>query len=240
MAVIALSGQKTSWQFIAMTATVAVWLPHSAAKTTGIVPEEEVMDWSPIRQVDDVINKFGTEERIKRFQSGELVLVERNEAQKRGAILTFERNVSIVARRFVAGESFTKSNTKVKFGHIDERLEKLFGKIREDVSAGELAVHALLQNAYDPDIMAAIQPHSRRFIKLGQFYQLLEAQGHGQEGPLLVNGCANIGYVLDENGAAWAVGAHWHPYDGGWYVDVFSVAYLYVWYAGYRVLSQVA
>lgn len=181
------------------------------------------MDWSPIRQVDDVINKFGAEERIKR-----------------GAILTLERKASVASRRFVASESFTKSNTKVKFGYIDERIEKLFGKVREDVPAGELAVHTLLQNAYDPDIMAAIQPHSRRFIKLGQFYQLIEAQGHGQEGPLLVNGRANIAYGLDENGAPWAVLALWGPYYGYWFVGVGSVADLCGWDAGLQVLSQVA
>lgn len=168
------------------------------------------------------------------------MLVERNEAIRRGNILAFERKASVSGRRFVASESFTKSNPNVKFGYIDERLLKLFGRIREDVPAGELAVHTLLQNAYDPDIMAAIQPHFRRFIKLGQFYQPIEAQGHGQEGPLLVNGRANIGYILDENGAPWAVGAVWSPDYGGWFVLVSSVAGLDEWSAGHQVLSQVA
>lgn len=198
------------------------------------------MDWSPIRQVDDVINKFGTEERIKRFQSGELVLVERNEAQKRGVILAFERKASVASRRFVAAESFTESNPKVKFGYIDERLLKLFGKVQENVPAGELAVHTLLQDSHDPEIMVALGPQSKRFIKLGQFYQLIEAQGHGQEGPLLVNGRANIGYVLDENSAPWAVCAFWFPRYGVWVVYVRSVADLRGWGAGDLVLSQVA
>lgn len=197
------------------------------------------MDWQAIREVDDVINKFGTTERIKLWQSGELVLVERNEAQKRGVILTFERNVSIAVRRFVASESFTKSNPNVKFGYIDERLLKFFGK-REDVSVSQLAIHTLLENAYDPDIMAELKPHSSRFIKLSQFYQLIEAQGHGQEGPLLVNGRANIGYVLDENGATWAVDAIWYSFYGGWYVSIYSVASLGEWDAGGQVLSQVS
>lgn len=196
------------------------------------------MDWSSIRQVDDVINKFGTEERIKRFQSGELVLVERNQAQERGVILAFERKVSLAAQRFITAESFTRGNSKVKFGYINEKIGKLFGK-GENVPVGELAVHALLQNAYDPDIMAAIQPHSRRFVKLGQFYQLIEAQGHGQDGPLLVNGCANIVYVFDKNGAPWAVNARWFQGFGGWDVGVRSVADLSGWLAGFQVISQV-
>ena len=34
--------------------------------------------WNPVDQMQDLVNKFGAEDRIKRFQSGELVLVERN------------------------------------------------------------------------------------------------------------------------------------------------------------------
>ncbi len=196
------------------------------------------MRWNPIEQIQDVANKFGTEERIRRFQSGELVLVERNEAQKRGVILAFERKVPVAARRFVVAENFTKSNAKVKFGYIDEKVAELFGK-SQDVPAGEIAVSVLLQGTHDPEIMVALGPQSRRFIKLGQFYQPIEAQGHGQEGPLLVNGCANIAYVLDENGAPWTVYARWVPRYGVWGVRVYSVASLSEWYAGYQVLSQV-
>lgn len=198
------------------------------------------MRWNPIEQIQDVANKFGTEERIKRFQSGELILVERTDPRAAALVLNFERKVSIAARRFVAGESFTKSNTKVKFGYIDERIGKLFGKAKEDVLAGELAVHTLLLGRHDPEIMVALGPQSRRFVKLGQFYQLIEAQGQGQEGPLLVNGRANIAYILDENGAPWAVFAYWYPFCGDWSVSVYSVADLREWDAGLRVLSQVA
>jgi len=52
---------------------------HSTARNTGVVPEGVCeMHWNPLDQVQDVINKFGSEDRIKRWQSGELVLVERN------------------------------------------------------------------------------------------------------------------------------------------------------------------
>ncbi|MBI2068865.1 MAG: hypothetical protein HYT67_02060 [Candidatus Yanofskybacteria bacterium] len=118
-------------------------------------------------------------------------------------MLRFERKVTVASRRFVASKSFTKSNPKVKFGHIDEKVTKLFGS--QDVPAAEIAVHTLLASKHDPEIMVALGPQSKRFIKLGQFYQPIEAQGHGQKGPLLVNGCVNIAYILDEeNGAPWA------------------------------------
>ena len=106
--------------------------------------------------------------------------------------------------------------------------------------AGELAVNTLLLPKHDPDIMVALGPQSRRFIKLGHLYQLIEEQGQGQEGPLLVNGYANIAYILDENGAPWAVRAYWDPRYGVWGVHVRSVAFLVEWCAGGLVLSQVS
>lgn len=60
---------------------------RSAAKTSGIVPEGvcEMAHWKPVDDIltaanvaQDLVNKIGGEDRIKRFQSGELVLVERN------------------------------------------------------------------------------------------------------------------------------------------------------------------
>lgn len=188
--------------------------------------------------VEAVFNRLGGTEGAKGLLRSERVLVDRDEATRRGNILQFERKVSVASRRFVTNESFTKSNTKVKFGYIDERVTKLFGK-SQDVPAGELAVNMLLLGKHDPEIMVALGPQSVRFVKLGQFYQLIEAQGHGQEGPLLVNGYANISYVLDENGAPWAVSAGWRPGCGDWFVSIVSVARLVGWCAGDRVLSQV-
>ena len=191
--------------------------------------------------VEAVFNRLGGQEGAKGILSGERIVVPRNDPRAAGVVLQFERNVSVASRWFAVSESFTRSNSKVKFGYIDEKLVKLFGKSQEDVPAAEIAVNTLLLSKHDPEIMVALGPQSqsRRFIKLGQFYQLIEAQGHGQEGPLLVNGYANIAYILDENGAPWAVRALWRPVFGDWIVDVVSVADLFEWSAGCQVLSQV-
>src|SRR3989338_11165347 len=143
-------------------------------------------------QIGDLGNKIGGQEGAKGILSGERIVVSRNDPRSTGVVLNFERKVAVASRRFVASESFTKSNSKVKFGYIDEKVVKLFGKGQEDVPAAEIAVNTLLLSKHDPEIMVALGPQSqsRRFIKLGQFYQLIEAQGHGQEGPLLVNGYA--------------------------------------------------
>ena len=197
------------------------------------------MRWNPIEQIQDIANKFGTEERIKRFQSGELVLVERNPTIAE-PVLRFERNARYAGGKFVTKQSFTRDNAKVKFGYIDERVSKLFGNVKEDVPAGELAVHTLMCGTHDPEIMVALGPQAKRFTKLGQFYVALESQGLGQEGSLLVNGYANIAYIPDENGAAWAVSASWNnQFYGGWGVRVGSVASRSEWDAGGQVISQV-
>ena len=191
-----------------------------------------------LKQLRDLGDKVGSEQRAKRFMSGELLLVERTDPRAAATVLNFERNVLVAARRFNTSESFTKRNPKVKFGYIDERIIKLFGK-GQDVPSGELAIHTLLLPKHDPEIMVALGPQSRRFIKLGQFYQLIEAQGHGQDGPLLVDGHANIAYILDENDAPWVFDAGWNPRCGDWGVRVYSVAHLIGWSAGRKVLSQV-
>ena len=188
--------------------------------------------------VEAVFNRLGGTEGAKGLLRSERVLVGRDEAIRQGKILNFECNVRYAGGKFVASESFTKSNPKVKFGYIDECFIKLFGNVKEDVPAGELAVNTLLLPKHDPEIMVALGPQAKRFTKLGQFYMTLELQGLGQEGSLLVNGCANIAYILEENGAPWAVDADWH--SDGWHVYVFSVASQVTWYAGYQVLSQVA
>ena len=191
------------------------------------------------RQTEDLGNKIGGQAGALGILDGSRIVVERN-PQAPQPILDFVQNISMAKRKFVAIESFTKSNTRVKFGYIDERILKLFGSIQEDTPTGALAVHRILCASHDPDIMVAMGPQSRRFTKLGQFYQALEVQGQGQAGPLLVNGYANIAYVLDENGAPWAVSAYWGAGSGGWRVSVGSVASRLEWLADDQALSQVS
>ena len=189
-------------------------------------------------QTGDLGNKIGGQKGAKGILSGELVVVPRNDPRAAALILNFEREVAVAAGQFIASQSFVKSNPKVKFGYLDERL-KFFGD-KENMLAGKLAAHTLLVSNYDPEIMVALGPQASRFIELGQFYQLIEGQGQGQEGPLLINGRANIAYILDDRGAPWALNAYWLPSYGAWDVDVHSVASLLGWGAGRRVFSQVA
>lgn len=188
-------------------------------------------------QIGDLGNKIGGDAGAKGILSGERVVVSRTDPRAAALILQFERKIRVVAGQFVAGKNFTKGNPKVKFGYIDERVGKFFSA-EENVPVGELAVHTLLQDTCDPEIMVALGLQSRRFVKMGHFYQVIEVQGQGQaDGPLLVNGRANIAYILDDRGAPWAVSARWIPGCDGWYVFVSSVASLGRWFADLQVFS---
>lgn len=92
---------------------------------------------------------------------------QRDKAQNQSAVLAFEKRVPVIAHRFVTAESFTRGNPRVTFSYINERFLKIFGRISENVPASELVVHTLIYDAHDPDVMAAIQPHFLRFIRLG-------------------------------------------------------------------------
>ncbi|MHB1163168.1 MAG: hypothetical protein ACYCZZ_01405 [Minisyncoccota bacterium] len=58
-------------------------------------------------------------------------------------------------------------------------------------------------------------------IMLAHLWELLKAQGAGQPGPLLVNGCKNIAYIRDKKGCLQSVYAKWDFDDDGW--KIFSL-----------------
>ena len=156
------------------------------------------------------------------------------------SVLTFLHTIAVGAvEKFVAKDHFTKENKKVKFWYFGENFVKHFlGKIEEVVPVGNIAIHRLEKASRDPEIMVELGSE-KRVIKLAHFCQLIEAQGQGQEGPLLVNGWANIAYIEDDEGIVWAVYAYWNA-GLGWGVDAFSVENPNGWNAGRQVLSQVA
>lgn len=58
---------------------------------------------------------------------------------------------------------------------------------------------------------------------LGQMFFLLEKQGKGEPGALLLNtGYLNIFYIRDTNGVLRTVGVSWHYY--GWSVYAFATS----------------
>ena len=147
-------------------------------------------------------------------------------------------------QKFVARDAFGESNPDgIKFYFWDNFRSNFLGKVEEDVPTATIAVHRLEKASLNRPIMAELgvdEKTKKGVMKLAQFYELIKAQAHGEEGSLLVNGYANIAYIEDEEGNLWAVNADWYSVYRGWSVDAFSVGFPYGWSAGSRVLSQVS
>ncbi len=157
-----------------------------------------------------------------------------------GKLLKHLRDVRLdVVTRFVASEKFTKSNPLVKFWYFGENFVTHFGsRIEENISATTIAVSRLERRAKDPEIKATLAGGEtvRVFtISLAHFYQMIETQGHGQAGTLLVDGKANIDYIDGVDN--WTVYAFLSA-GFGWHVDAISVDYPDPWYDEYQVLSR--
>jgi len=140
--------------------------------------------------------------------------------------------------KFEAAKKFVKANPKVKFWDFGTNFATHFGnRIENNISATIIAVSRLERRAKDPEITNELAGETKRVfrISLAHFYQMIEAQGQGQAGPLLVNGYANVAYIEDMDN--WAVSAHWRAGDG-WFVDAFPVDFPDPWFDEYRVLSR--
>lgn len=161
---------------------------------------------------------------------GELVV-------KAAELLKFIREVAVGAvSRFVAADAFGENNSDgIKFYLGSNFKTNFLGKIEEGVEAATIRVCRLEKASRDPEIMTELGAE-KRVIKLAHFYEKIKAQSRGQDGPLLVNGYANIAYIEDENGIVWAVHADWG--SGGWRVRAYSVEAPCGWFGGYQVLSR--
>lgn len=173
-------------------------------------------------QVEAVVNRLGGMSGVSRF-------------------LEFLKLVCEVAvggtKKFVAADAFGANNPAgIKFFLGDNFEKHLLGKIENDVEPATIVVHRLEKPSRDPDIMAELG--EKQVIKLAHFYELIKAQASGQEGPLLVNGFANIAYIENEGGNLWTVRSHWHSFSREWFVDAYSVEFPDVWCVGRQVLSR--
>ena len=71
---------------------------------------------------------------------------------------------------------------------------------------------------------------------LAQLFALLERQGKGEDGVLLVNGLVNIFYVRDINGVLSAAHVMWS--SDGWLLYWYAIERPHRWSDGYQVFSQ--
>lgn len=149
--------------------------------------------------------------------------------------LSYVTSVQVAGtKKFIAADAFGANNPAgIKF-FLGNNFKKYFlGKIEENVESATLNIHH--------EFMAELGAE-KRVIKLAHFYELIKTQASGQEGPLLVNGHANIiaSGIEDENGSLWPVNAFWRSlFFRAWFIGAFSVESTDEWpVAGYRLLSR--
>ncbi len=143
--------------------------------------------------------------------------------------------------KFIAMEFFrvnTKKDAPVRISCLGNNFVKWFlGKTEERVdSEVSLRYHNLTSNSLDAPIIAELGGgEAKAETNLAEIAALMEKQGHGESGPLLTNGFANIFYVRDTNGLLRAVYVGW--LGGGWDVHANSGTGPIPWDAGSRVFS---
>ena len=173
--------------------------------------------------------------------------VKRRDTMVAKKLLKLVGTVSVPAiESFKAADYFkvdTSAKAPVKIAWLGENFKKHFlGKVENASEAADLNVHKLLTAARDlpEDDEPGIIPElgGRHETMLGQLYSLLQKQGKGQAGTLLVNGRANIAYIRDEEGIFWAVNALWGACVDGWHVEACSVEDPNGWNGGNQVVSR--
>ena len=164
---------------------------------------------------------------------------------KASELLKFVREVTLAGiQKFVARDAFGESNADgIKFYFWPNFANNFLGKVEEDVKPATIAVHRLEKASRDARIMAELGidlKTGKGVIKLAHFREMLKAQARGQEGPLLVNGYANIAYIEDENGKVWAVYSRCVSDGREWFFNAYSVGRPSGWPADDQVLLQVS
>jgi hypothetical protein len=142
---------------------------------------------------------------------------------------------------FTAKEHFVLDTSKkaaVKISYLGDNFKKHFlSKVeKSEVAAEELAINNLLEYAHDPAIITSLGGEAKVEISLGQFFAAFAKQAKGEDGPLLTNGWANVGYIRDINGVLWAVFGLWDVV--GWSFEAPPLDNPFRWRDGYRFLAR--
>ena len=187
-----------------------------------------------------------TNEEIKRLCEGDILKQVRGVVRGLAevvakSILDFFTAITLPAQpRFVARDHFkvdTSEAAEVRIGYLGDNFQAWFlNKVEEPVGETKLAIHTLAQASLDQPIREELG--DRAEITLSQLWALLKAQGKGEAGSLLTDGCWTITHIPDVSGTLRAVEARWAPLDGDWSVDADSVEDPRRWREGRRVVSR--
>jgi len=146
---------------------------------------------------------------------------------------------STTTEPFIAKEKFRKDSKEVKFYGIWDNFTKWFldgdGKVEGPQDGRELHYGDLTKDSVDGSIIEELGGEAKAETTLSELYGLLQKQGNGEDGVMLVNGRVNIFYIQDTSGVLRAVNVDW--VDGGWLVLASPVESPSDWLAGRRIFS---
>lgn len=129
----------------------------------------------------------------------------------------------------------------VVIGWIGDNFRNTFlagdGMVEGAVLEATLRIHRLVKASVDMSIIAELGEAVAE-TTLGQMYEMMKVQGHGEQGNLLINCYANIFYVRDHNNVLWAAGCYWDSSGGCWSVGALPVTSSSTWSAGVQVFSR--
>jgi len=145
---------------------------------------------------------------------------------------------------FSVDDHFNPRNPKAKEAGIiwlGNNFQKWFLPLEEEIT-GEIILpefhHNLSQNSLDKEILKGLGGKTqvaRTPSTMRGIYEMIKKQPHGEDGALKNDGCANIFYVRDKDGALRAMDVYWDV--DGWFVGAYLVSDPLRWLAGSRVFA---
>jgi len=140
--------------------------------------------------------------------------------------------------KFIASDKFvvnTGDKATLKIAYVSDQFKEWFlDKTEEPADGSQLARYKLVEPSTILDMVGALGDKAN--TTLAQVFYLMEQQGRGEEGVLLVDGYANIFIVPDINGVLRAVFVHLS--SDGWDVYALLVEDPFRWRIGDQVFSS--
>lgn len=191
-------------------------------------------DWTRGEE-EALLNKLGGTETARRMlrQGFKIVFT---------TIMNWLGNIVLPAttKKFVAREKFvinTTDDTKTKMSYMDGDFKNWFlGKTEESAGEVNLRYGGLTEPTNSRKIIEDLGGEEKSETTLTEMFSLMEKQGQGEEGVLLINGWANIFYIKDSSGVLRAVYVRWR--GDGWDVGALFVGRPHGWRVGSQVFSR--
>lgn len=138
-------------------------------------------------------------------------------------LLDFISTVTVSARteNFIVRNYFiidTSKKAKVRISGLGKNFKSNFlDKVENPIGKSTLHYYRIKKRSRSTPIINELGGEDKSETALSEMFSLMEEQGNGQSGSLLIDGSANIFFICDCAGVLWAVDCSW--VDDGWNVD---------------------